>query len=667
MLDILRDKKTIFMMIILPLILYPVLLIGMTQVMSMSMNSTNNKEIKIGVNSEIDSELYLIVDNINKNKDNTGADINLVHVKDYKKELEEDKISAYIDIDKADEISDYKIYINSSQNNSNVASSKLEEILEEYKSMKIEDKLIREGIDVKSTLEPVSWETINIAKDEEIAGNFLGQLLPFILVMGVLLGSIYPAIDVMAGEKERGTLETLFTLPISNLELVMGKYMAVSFSAIVTAALNILSILLTMLFLISSSNISGNLGINSLSLKSLILPGIISLICICLFAMVVSAVSMCVCSLAKSFKDAQNYITPVMLLIMIPSYVSMIPTIELNNFTATIPVVNISLLIKSVLSFNSDLSLIALVFISNLAFVILSVLLLSKMFNSEDILFGNSKSFSFLEKRSNIKQGTIPGVSEGIVLYAVTLLLFIYIGSLIQMKFGMLGLALTQVMIIGLPILFGYYIKTDFKKTFRFKIPSTKYFVGGAILWGGAYILVMITTQLMLYLFPQNIEALESINNTLFAEDSFILNLLVIAVMPAICEEIFFRGFVFTSFKSNNSAKYAIILSAVLFAFMHIEFIKILPISILGIALAYSVHKSGSIFVAMLMHFLNNGWAVFVTHYPENKLSKIYNLLEIDFSNIDWIHLIILIGISLLLISASMIIFNGIKKKETVV
>ena len=123
-----------------------------------------------------------------------------------------------------------------------------------------------------------------------------------------------------------------------------------------------------------------------------------------------------------------------MFLVLIGSYASMIPNLNLDRTTSIIPVVNISLLIKSVLSNNANLSLIALVFISNFAFVILSVILLSKLFNSEEILFGNNRNFSFLEKRSNIKKGTMPSVSDGVILYALGLVLLIYVGSYIQLK-----------------------------------------------------------------------------------------------------------------------------------------------------------------------------------------------------------------------------------------
>ena len=395
--DIIRDKKTLFMGIVLPLILYPLLMIIMTQIMTISMNSIENDDINIAFEKYPSKELITLI----KNYDSDGA-INIVKSKNYKKDLEKGNIDAYVDIKEKNKIENYKIYINSSKENSSTVNSKLEDIFNTYKEKKVKDKIEQLQLNVEETLEPVVYSTIDLAKTEEVAGLLLGQILPLILIMGVLLGAIYPAIDSMAGEKERGTLETLFTLPISNLELVMGKYMAVSLCAIVTAILNVVSILMTLIYILSTGNISGQLLSNNFNISALSGPLFITLICICLFAMVVSAVSMCVCSLAKSFKDAQNYITPVMFLVLIPSYASMIPNLNLDRTTSIIPVVNISLLIKSVLSNNANLSLIALVFISNFAFVILSVILLSKLFNSEEILFGNNRNFSFLEKRSTL-------------------------------------------------------------------------------------------------------------------------------------------------------------------------------------------------------------------------------------------------------------------------
>lgn len=641
--DIIRDKKTLFMGIVLPLILYPLLMIIMTQIMTISMNSIENDDINIAFEKYPSKELITLI----KNYDSDCV-INIVKSKNYKKDLEKGNIDAYVDIKEKNKIENYKIYINSSKENSSTVNSKLEDIFNTYKEKKVKDKIEQLQLNVEETLEPVVYSTIDLAKTEEVAGLLLGQILPLILIMGVLLGAIYPAIDSMAGEKERGTLETLFTLPISNLELVMGKYMAVSLCAIVTAILNVVSILMTLIYILSTGNISGQLLSNNFNISALSGPLFITLICICLFAMVVSAVSMCVCSLAKSFKDAQNYITPVMFLVLIPSYASMIPNLNLDRTTSIIPVVNISLLIKSVLSNNANLSLIALVFISNFAFVILSVILLSKLFNSEEILFGNNRNFSFLEKRSNIKKGTMPSVSDGVILYALGLVLLIYVGSYIQLKLKMTGIVLTQVMIISLPLLFAYYIKSDFKKVFSLKLPKIKHLFGAACLWFGTYLLAMVITNIIMYYFPQNQEIVEGLNNALFIKNNLLLNLLIVAAMPAICEEIFFRGFILTSFKNNKkSYRGAIIFSGILFGLMHMDFIRVVPTSILGIAFAYAVCKTNSIAVSMFMHFLNNGFAVVVTHIS-SKFSD--NIQTTEVVGLSFNEIIVFLGLSFIFI-----------------
>lgn len=665
MLDILRDKKTIFMMIVVPILLYPIMMVAGTQIVSMSVKSIIEQDVNIAFNTKPNQEFLEILNN-NPDEENSSTvqsgKVNIIEVKDYKKALENEEIDAYIKVEEKDSKTNYKIYTNSSKGEFNRVVDTLKEALNQYKENLIDKNLEKEGLDKQKILEPIAYETVDVAKNEEIAGSILGQVLPFILVIGVLLGAIYPAIDVMAGEKERGTLETLFTLPISNLELVMGKYMAVSFSAITTAFLNVLSIGLTMVFIVTSGGLAEQLGMGNIKLSSLVFPALMSVVCICLFAMVVSAVSMCVCSLARSFKDAQNYITPIMLLVMLPSYVSMIPNVELDKVTSIIPVVNISLLIKSVLLFKSDVGLIGMVLVSNIAFVILSVMLLSKMFNSEDILFGNSKSFSLLEKRSNIKKGSMPGVSDGITLYGVGLVLLIYVGSIVQMKFGMTGLAITQAMIIALPLLYAYYIKSDFKKLLSIKLPKIQDIVGGLIVWMGVFIAINIITQFLIYIFPQNIEVIEALNKTLLGEKNILINLLIVAVLPGICEEVFFRGFVFSAFRNDSNSKKsigtAIIATGILFGFMHIDFLRIIPTSILGIVFTYFVYKTGSIFVPMFIHFVNNTVSILAGSYPNSNVVKGLGFIEVNFSHPNIGKLLILIALIIILVFVGLKILN---------
>ena len=196
MIDILRDKRTLFMGIILPLILYPVLMLIMTQIMTMSISSIESEDINIAFEKSPNNELISIIENYT---DESTGHINIVDTNNYKEDLEEGYIDAYISVKGKNKIENYEIYINSSKENASSVNSKLESIFSLYKDSKIKNKIEQSNLDVKETLNPVVYETVDVAKNEELAGFVLGQILPFILIMGVLLGAIYPAIDSMAG------------------------------------------------------------------------------------------------------------------------------------------------------------------------------------------------------------------------------------------------------------------------------------------------------------------------------------------------------------------------------------------------------------------------------------------------------------------------------------
>jgi sodium transport system permease protein len=139
--------------------------------------------------------------------------------------------------------------------------------------------------------------------------------------------------------------------------------------------------------------------------------------------------------------------------------------------------------------------------------------------------------------------------------------------------------------------------------------------------------------------------------------------------MPAICEEMLFRGFIFTSFKNKKNVNMAIIGSAILFGFMHIDFIRIIPTTILGVILAYAVYKTGSIFVAMLIHFINNGLVVVMMHYPKNNIANVVEYVNIYSPNFDIGRFVILIVLSaILLVIGSLLLKNNVKDdKEKIV
>lgn len=613
-LDIVRDRKSIFMMIVVPILLYPIIMVLLMGIMNSSINKMTSETITLGLSSAPNAEFVEIVDSENaiREKEDTLGNIEIkTNIKDYKSELEKGEIDAYIDNSIKD--NDYKVIINSASDESGIKSDAIFDVMNKYKRKMSEREIEKHGLNSKQILEPIKYEKVDITNSAKKAGMLLGQVIPFILIIGVLFGSIYPAIDVMAGEKERGTLETLFSLPISNMELVIGKYMAVSASAILTSLLNIISMSCTLGYFMKAESIynPSMVHINYSVLGGAVLITIVSVI---LFAQVVSALAMCVCSFAKTFKEAQNYITPLMLVIMVPAYISMIPNISLSRITATIPVVNISLLIKSVISLRANMKMVSLVLIVNLIFVLISLVLLSKIFNSEDILFGEKRNFKLIQSRSSIKEGSMPGISDGFMVYVLAFISLIYVSPILNMKLGIMGNTINQFIMALIPILVAVYIKADFKKLFSIKKIKIKDIIRAAVTWFVGSLIMSVFVMILLKLFPDQMKVSEQLNEIIKSSGGLFTQIILFALVPAICEEILFRGFVLSAFrdkktfgqKNEKHIVFAIVVSGILFSIMHLDFIRIIPTSILGMVMAYNVYKSKSIFTSVGIHFFNN-------------------------------------------------------------
>lgn len=613
-LDIVRDRKSIFMMIVVPILLYPIIMVLLMGIMNSSINKMTSETITLGLSSAPNAEFVEIVDSENaiREKEDTLGNIEIkTNIKDYKSELEKGEIDAYIDNSIKD--NDYKVIINSASDESGIKSDAIFDVMNKYKRKMSEREIEKHGLDSHQILEPIKYEKVDITNSAKKAGMLLGQVIPFILIIGVLFGSIYPAIDVMAGEKERGTLETLFSLPISNMELVIGKYMAVSASAILTSLLNIISMSCTLGYFMKAESIynPSMMHINYSVLGGAVLITVVSVI---LFAQVVSALAMCVCSFAKTFKEAQNYITPLMLIIMVPAYISMIPNISLSRITATIPVVNISLLIKSVISLRANMKMVSLVLIVNLIFVLISLVLLSKIFNSEDILFGEKRNFKLIQSRSSIKEGSMPGISDGFMVYVLAFISLIYVSPILNMKLGIMGNTINQFIMALIPILVAVYIKADFKKLFSIKKIKIKDIIRAAVTWFVGSLIMSVFVMILLKLFPDQMKVSEQLNEIIKSSGELFTQIILFALVPAICEETLFRGFVLSAFrdkktfgqKNEKHIVFAIVVSGILFGIMHLDFIRIIPTSILGMVMAYNVYKSKSIFTSVGIHFFNN-------------------------------------------------------------
>lgn len=655
--DVIRDKKTILTMVVLPVILYPVLFLVIMQVMTMINNSQQERTYYIAYDQMEEENRKALNDWIAGEEDGLSYIIKEVESDNPKEDLEKENIDAYITASITDSQVVYEIHYLSAVTNSSTVSDMLEEEIDAYGKKIAEENAAAQGLDVKKVLYPVTSTLADQSSNESSIGSILGSIIPFLLITSILMGAMYPAIDATAGEKERGTLETLLTLPVGNMELIMSKFLSVATIAVVSVFINVLSMGGIAAYLYATINALSE-GAGAFSLGSFVPAILISIVCIIAFALFMSAVVMCICAFAKSFKEANNYVTPLTLVVLLTAYIGFIPNVELSATTAIIPVANICLLMKNLLVFKYDFALILMVLLSNVIYAFVAVWFLGKIYNSESILFGESASgIKLFERRKNIKKGSLPTIQESLLVLVVALLLMVYLGGIMSLSHPVMGVVVPQFFIGVLPVLACIYIKGNAREIFKLNIPKGKDLLGSVCLYLGAGSLSLLISNLLSMAFPDNSQGLNEEYAKLLDGISFVPALLLIALVPAVCEELMFRGYMFTAFRQKMSLPKAIFFVSVLFGISHMSLIKIIPTAVLGAALAYAIYKADSIAASSLIHFLNNAVSVFILYYGSN----------IAFLNEEQIGVPLMIGLvvlSVIFIPAGVWILNS-RKKQT--
>ena len=595
MTDILRDRKTLLMMILLPVVLYPLLFFGGMYFVSYTLSGSGTQYVIACDSYETVSVLeeYLAYYDT--------YDVKIVQVKEG---TDFSSVKADAEICISDD--NYRIYYDSSVTASATAASISEELLEEYMEDRTRLLLSENGLDAEEILAPFSYEKTDTASSEDRIGYVLGMIMPFLLIVSIMMGALYPAIDVTAGEKERGTLETLLTLPVSNMELLSGKFLAVSTISVCSALLNILSMASACALWYASMNVS--MGEDTNLWTFLPVFGIM-LVSMLFFAVLISALLLCICVNTSSFKEAQNMTTPLLIIVLVFSMAGMLDGLKLSRMAA-VPVVNVALLIRDAFAFQYSAGSIVTVLVSNLVYSAAVLVIMSRMYASESILFWDGMNgIHFFKSRKYIikKEGSLPGVGDAVILSGVFLMLMLTVGTYLQVRFVGIGLLGIQALAAGLPLFMAWYMKNDFKELFAFRKPKKPAITIPAcfLLWLGVYLFLISVAPVLEHLFPAAAENLDTTEDYIVSMSKFTM-VMVVAVAPAVCEELFFRGFLLGTFRGKWSKPVALVLVSVLFGLYHMSLPKFFTTGLLGAANGFALLMSGSIYPAMAMHFLNN-------------------------------------------------------------
>jgi sodium transport system permease protein len=389
LLEALRDRRTLITTFLVPLLMIPVLGSGFTAAMSMVLGDVNKEKPKVMIVGGEDSPA--VVDALR-----TNSKLRVVPTTpDWKSLVIEKRIRAAVEIPAG-----FQEHLGSGQTNavridvyggeikSEKAAATIDGALHEYRDSVATQRLEANHLPAE-LLKPFEVKRQNIAPPEKEAGAILGGIIAYMLILMCLQGAMHPAIDLTAGEKERGTMETILSSPVSRTHLVLGKFLLVATASLVTATLLMVSVSVSTSVL-QKSHVLEQMADEGEVMPHLSLgPQAIASVTIMVLPLTVlfSAGLITIALFAKSHKEAQSYIAPLMFLVIIPAISAMLPGVELTPKLAIVPLLNVSLLCKELVTGEYHWNYIVLIFASTCVYAAAALYLAVKMFQRESVLF----------------------------------------------------------------------------------------------------------------------------------------------------------------------------------------------------------------------------------------------------------------------------------------
>lgn len=383
LIDTLRDRRTIIAMVVVPLLIFPVIIALTTKISISQAQKARAKELRVALignvyprfkeNLAARDDLRLIEnvqeDSVRHFIQNDSLDAAFVFSNDFQQQLQTMR---------AGEI---KFYFKSTEDE-DITKQRLTKLVDEFERQLLGERFQRLNLD-ESVTDAVLVTEIDITSLKEKLGKALGGFLPYIFVIFCFIGAMYPAIDLAAGEKERGTIETLLTAPVRGIEILLGKFGVVVLTGLASALISILGLYIGIRQTgeLPPEILDVILGI--LEIKSILLLLSLLLPLTIFFAGMLLTLSM----FAKTFKEAQSIITPVNIIVILPVAIGLIPGITLNTTTAMIPILNVSLATKEIIAGTIKTGLLIEVYLSLIVLAALSLLVSSKLFLRESAIF----------------------------------------------------------------------------------------------------------------------------------------------------------------------------------------------------------------------------------------------------------------------------------------
>lgn len=377
-----RDRRTFISMIIIPLIFYPLLFLGIGYFALMGQGKSDSQPSVISVVGDNNAPelIKLLIQDEN---------IHLVYSSDHSGEmLKEGETCLLVEITESNLIKENKernftiiFQYDSTRQDSQLAKKRVIEIIENYRQQIIQKRLNEIGLTIEY-IKPIQEEWFDVAPEEKKIGSILGMILPYIIIILIFIGAMHSAIDITAGEKERGTLATLLVSQLTRLEIVLGKYFTVITISATSMVLGLTGLSIAFL---TPAYVLGEVSL----LKINFTFSIFLLFLLVLVPMVglTSAILILIGIFARNSKEASTYVTPIYMIAIFLGMISLSQGIELAKPLFFIPILSNSFIYKELLIGIINWGHIISTVSSNLIISLLALLGAVKFFTREDVLF----------------------------------------------------------------------------------------------------------------------------------------------------------------------------------------------------------------------------------------------------------------------------------------
>ncbi len=515
---------------------------------------------------------------------------------------------------------------NMARDQSMMAHARLSRLVDRWWDIWRTNEMIEAGLS-PTLSEPIQLQVLDTSVSSIRQAVRWSKVLPFVMLVWALTGAFYPAVDLCAGEKERGTLETLLSSPARRREIVWGKLLTINAFSIGSALLNLMSMQFTA-GLVVKSLVAGGTGEFAQSLGPMPFNSMGWLLLLLLpMSAFFSALALAVAALAKSTKEGQYYLMPLLLVTMPLVALPMLPSMELNLGTALVPVSGAVFLVRTLIEgrYHEAMIHLPIVILVTVVCCWMAIRWAVRQFESESVMFNEGGRWdmrSWLHHLWRDRQDTAqPSVAllAGVLILVIKFFAQFFISPDIPIVASML---LVQVGMILLPcVIMAVLLTRSPRRALRIHRVQINHVVA-AVLIGFAlhptYVVLGDAITSVYPIAPETVAVLTKFQANLFNQPLW-LCLFLLAVLPAVCEELAYRGFIFGGLLRQQGLLRAIIVSALLFGFNHAVLQQSINASVMGLVLGFIAWRTGGVICTIIVHVINNSLSLIMSWCGNNK------------------------------------------------